>query len=657
MAANRSIVAVEPIQPEQVDEFGATIPLPQEAFKNYVVHPRNIALEERRESARPLSAKELKQIGKELKAIFNHLRDVGWFTMSEEYAQLQHRYRFYKEQRDSAKTQEENLEAVTALSEIIIQARQIKPPLNSMKKQGKRYYELLEMLNDHQLAMERQRLHDSLSKELSKEAHHFQDLIIETYSRLGFKHEYTHKNRKYIHRVAFDRIVVTPDTIHYKLFVSTKTFFGFKNVMPNGVKVQDLIDPYVLKELSIACQRQVTSQQNYTSGVWIRVNRIGTVDGLLGYVTLEQVLNNYPREDRDFLPIGFGVGEGRMISWVHLAKHPHFLIGGSTGGGKSNAINVIICTLIQKHTPEEVQFCLIDLKEGLEFQHFENIPHLVMPVVKDIEQAANVLNQLEVLRAQRAQLLAGATVKDIDQYNALADLKGFKRMPRIVVIFDEYAAIQIRRDMEASIQASVMQLLNKGRAAGVHMILCTQNPSVDIIPGPSKANMAFRLAGLMPTKSASMTILGVGDAADLPDIKGRMIAMVGAKRWFIQTPHVRTIDLEKSIIKALEYQTVESETPIVELPESKGYIGFTEDDLLALCINNFNGNLGARPIFDGIKDTGVNVTLAQMNEMVKKITDRGEPIEYGGKIYMPRRSGKGYRLIEQQPLEEAEVSA
>jgi DNA segregation ATPase FtsK/SpoIIIE-like protein len=212
-------------------------------------------------------------------------------------------------------------------------------------------------------------------------------------------------------------------------------------------------------------------------------------------------------------------------------------------------------------------------------------------------------------------------------------------MPRILVIFDEYAAINVQKDVAHAIQQSVMQLLNKGRAVGIHLVICTQNPSVDIVPGPSKANMAFRLAFPMPTKSASMTILGTGDAAELPgDIPGRAVAMVGSKLWQIQTPHVRDSDLQNAIDRAMEFQVGQR----IILPEAGVIVGFTTDDLIALSVQ-MGGNLGVRVIFPMAKEMGV--TVRQLGKMVEDIVDM-KTVHYKDKTYKVVKVRKGHFLQE-----------
>src|SRR5690606_22666234 len=203
------------------------------------------------------------------------------------------------------------------------------------------------------------------------------------------------------------RIEVMPDAIWLKVLVTQKAMFGFKSALPQGVKAYDLIDEKTLRELSIACQRQVTGKATYNNGVWVCVNRLGTTDGLLNYVQLKQLLNNYPADQHELIPIPLGVGEGREISWIMLANHPHILVAGSTGNGKSNLINGWISTLISKQSPEAIRMVFIDLKEGgAEFADYANVPHALMPTITTVEDACNVFAKLDALRSERMQQIA-----------------------------------------------------------------------------------------------------------------------------------------------------------------------------------------------------------------------------------------------------------
>lgn len=641
---DKSLVHLNPLDIEA--------PEPNAVFINRVINPRNVSITEDAIARRdkPLSRKQVKQYRKELKVLERTLNEGAYEGARQEWETLKERWVMYRielrELKESPLGEDEKLlkalEIRQSMNGLAQRGRQIQQGIKELIPVARRYRALSERLDSHYTAIEQRKLHNHLRQELGKEVEDFKYIIIERWSQLGYKFEWMKGNKRHVDKVRFSEIHVTPDQVFLKIDTTLKTFFGFKSTLPQGVKVMDLVSKDTLTELSTSCQRQVQGKITLNNGAWVIINRLGTTDGLLNYLTLEQVLSKYDHRSHHALPIPVGVGSGRVVSWIHLTQHPHFLIGGSTGGGKSNIENVFICTLIQKHAPSEVRFVLIDLKEGLEFRTYENVPHLLTKPITQVEQAATVVAQLEALRKQRAEQFSRVWARTLEEYNAR--VKPEKRMPRIIVVFDEFAAIQVSRELEGTIQSFILQLLNKGRAVGIHIVLCTQNPSVDIIPGASKANMAFRIAGAMPTKSASMTILGTGDAAELPEIKGRMVAMVGAKFWQIQTPHARPEDIERAILAAHEWP----EAPDILLPEpTEKALGFTVEMLLEIALDDFNGKLSYRPIYEAIKSSE-NITALELREMIKSVVSRGE-ISFRGQLFgFKKVRGGGYSLCPKE---------
>lgn len=640
-----AIVPTVPTSPLDIEA-----PEPNSVFLNRVINPRNEAITNESWAKRdhPLSRSELKRLRQQIKSLKRQLQTQGYYKLRQAYESITTRLlgnrlelkaaqKQYKEQPSAElKTRCEELTILVRTQHI--QARRLHAQIKELLPTARQYRALTERLESHHNAIEQSRLHTALRKEMAKEVQIFAQLLVECWSGLGFKYEVISGKKRKVQKVRFSEAHVTPDQIFYKIETSTKTMTGFRSALPQGVRVLDLIDPErTLPELTNRCQRQVQSKATQNNGAWIIINRIGTRDGLLEYVTLQQVLNKYDRYHHASLPLPIGVGFGRTILWIQVANYPHFLIGGSTGGGKSNIENVLISTLAQKHSPAQVRFLLIDLKEGLEFRTWEQLPHLLTAPITDVQEAAKVLAQLESLRKERAKQFADVWARTLDEYNARVPVD--KQMPRIIVIFDEFAAIATHKESEKTIQDFILQLLNKGRATGIHIVLCTQNPSVDIIPGPSKANMSFRLAGPMPTKPASMTILGTGDAAELPDVRGRMIAMVGARIWQIQTPHAREEDIQRALEIANEWPGVDK----ILLPEPSGVVGFNEAALIELAIEEFAGKLSARSIYETIKD-GENISYNGLRGMVKALVAKGE-ITHGGKPYRFKKDRSGYVLI------------
>jgi hypothetical protein len=642
----------------QPEAWGAGVPDPLHVFNHRTISPRNIEIEQRKAESKILPDRQVKHLVKRRDQLKALLTSVNFWQALDEF-QAQATMRTHLNEARIGVTPEERAEIDGQIHAIEkVQAR-MRAEHAAHIDAYKEYRQIVDRLNDHSYAVQRQKVKQDLEKQLAEESAYFEDIIVRAWARLGYKYERMNKHGKRevdLVRMA-EAQIVGGSQIWYKIETTRKTMGrNFKSVVPQGVRVRDLVSEETCYELTTACQRQVTSVSN-NNGAWVIVNRLNTVDGIKTYITYQDIMAAYRESDKPFLPIPMGVGERDEISWLHLAQYPHFLVAGTTGGGKSNMINVIISTLISKHGPNEVQFVLVDLKEGLEFQHYDKMPHLMRPVVTTIEGAAEVMLQLEQKRAERGKALAAARVKDIDEYNQVMERRKQQQMPRIVVIFDEYAAIDnpFSQDLKKSIQASAMQLTNKARAAGIHLILCTQRPSVDVVPGHIKDNMAFRIAGAMPTQAASTTILGVGDAASLPLIKGRMIAMAGSLKWQLQTPHIKQADIENAVrlskkwIEKLTSEEMQKE----QLPEAKGSLGFGDDDLLHLVMDDYGGQMIFTELWQQLKDTQL-VSHNDLHKMCKKL--KQEPtFEYEGVTYRWVTQQGGHVLAT--PIKQLEASA
>jgi len=231
-----------------------------------------------------------------------------------------------------------------------------------------------------------------------------------------------------------------------------------------------------------------------------------------------------------------------------LAKMPHLLLAGTTGSGKSVSVNTIICSILFNSLAEEVKFIMIDPKM-LELGIYNDIPHLLAPVVVDPKEAANALRWATQEMGNRYRALAEKGVRNIDQYNQLIHSEGGQRavsealpkqtvhshLPYIVVVIDEFADLMIMSGRE--VETLLIRLAQMARAVGIHLIIATQRPSVDVVTGLIKANFSCRISFRVSSKIDSRTILdtngaerllGQGDMLFLPPNSSELIRLHGS---------------------------------------------------------------------------------------------------------------------------------
>jgi len=263
-------------------------------------------------------------------------------------------------------------------------------------------------------------------------------------------------------------------------------------------------------------------------------------------VSLREIISNEKFQKKDIaLPIALGKSISGIPIIGDLTNMPHLLIAGTTGSGKSVCINTIIVSLLYKLNPELCKFILIDPKM-LELSSYEGIPHLLTPVITDAKKATSALSWTVKEMNSRYKLMSKEGVRNIDGYNAKHKLK----MPYIVVVVDEMSDLMLVAGKE--IENYIQKLSQMARAAGIHIIMATQRPSVDVITGTIKANFPTRISFQVSSKIDSRTILGEQGAEQLLG-KGDMLFMSSANRIVrIHGPYVSEREIEKitSILRA-----------------------------------------------------------------------------------------------------------
>jgi S-DNA-T family DNA segregation ATPase FtsK/SpoIIIE len=286
---------------------------------------------------------------------------------------------------------------------------------------------------------------------------------------------------------------------------------------------------------------------------------------------------------------------------IDLAKMPHLLVAGSTGSGKSVSINAMICSILLRATPEEVKFLMIDPKM-LELSAYEDIPHLLLPVVTNPKKAAIGLTWLIEEMERRYSLLANGGTRNIEQYNRRIETEmregtvdaeentpeasSGEKLPYIIVVIDELADLMIISSRE--VEESITRLAQMARAVGIHLILATQRPSVDVLTGIIKANFPARISFQVSSKVDSRTILdtigaehllGMGDMLFLPPGSSKLKRVHGA---LVSPGEIkRMVDFLRNQGKPIYDESILEEKRATEIDTGDGDYDEKYDDAVA----------------------------------------------------------------------------
>jgi len=249
----------------------------------------------------------------------------------------------------------------------------------------------------------------------------------------------------------------------------------------------------------------------------------------------ELIESNSFLTSKSHLTVALGRDIAGQVTVADLSKMPHVLIAGTTGSGKSVCINSLIVSLLYKSGPEDVRFLMIDPKV-VELGIYNGIPHLLVPVVTDPRKAAGALNWAVTEMLKRYKIFAENNVRDLKGYNALAEANGYQdengqpmhKMPQIVIIIDELSDLMMAAPNE--VEDAICRLAQMARAAGMHLVVATQRPSVDVVTGLIKANIPSRIAFAVSSAIDSRTILDAGGAEKLLGQGDMLFSPVGAQK-------------------------------------------------------------------------------------------------------------------------------
>jgi S-DNA-T family DNA segregation ATPase FtsK/SpoIIIE len=297
-------------------------------------------------------------------------------------------------------------------------------------------------------------------------------------------------------------------------------------------------------------------------------------------VYLKEILQSSEFQNGKYkLPIALGIDIGGNPIIADLTELPHLLIAGATGSGKSVCINNIILSILYKLSPEKVKFLMMDPKR-VELNIYNGIPHLLIPIITDASQAIKVLNWSISEMEKRFKIFAEAGVRNLDGYNEYVRNinDDTEPLPYIIIVIDELADLMLSSPVKA--EESLCRLAQMTRATGIHLIIATQRPSVDIITGSIKVNFPSRIAFAVSTQVDSRTILDVNGAEKLLGNGDMLFSPVGASKPIrAQGAFV----VEKEIRNVVSYLMKNSPSPeyeqeVLEYKKSKGILRETEEE-------------------------------------------------------------------------------
>ncbi len=232
---------------------------------------------------------------------------------------------------------------------------------------------------------------------------------------------------------------------------------------------------------------------------------------------------------KDWSPLTVWLGKdvaGKAIG-ADLAKMPHLLVAGTTGAGKSGAINAMLCSVLLRATPHELRLVLVDPKQ-VELNHYESIPHLLTPVITSPRMAANALQNLVREMEQRYGIMSLSRTRSLVELNKAREARGEAPLPYILCVIDELADLMMVAP--ADVEDSIIRLAQKARAVGIHLVLATQSPRVDVITGMIKANVPSRIAFSVSSQTDSRVILDQNGAESLLGQGDMLFNPVGSSR-------------------------------------------------------------------------------------------------------------------------------
>lgn len=522
-----------------------------------------------------LSPREIKKLLKRHEAIRKALHKANYkallsqrWEIYQEYQELIHRLEKASGER-LARTKERG-------REVVAEGRKLNTEIAKLKPLADEFDSINRRLRGHKLAVEYERQDKENYEKTKKECRNWEAIFKACFAQHPRAHHVriNGNNSKRTIIPKFKRIIFKEDEVLYLIRTTYQgiigRFFGrWASALPYGVDITALTSEEMLTNLSASLNRKVTIRWSKTGrNVSYAISRLDSPDGIPARVPYWKIPPYYPVADHKKTPWAAGVTTDRKIQFFNFEEYPHILIAGASGGGKSNHINQMIATLITMNKPSELQLVLIDNKGGIEFTHWAGVKHLLFPMVKQAADVPKVLTQLRKIMETRLALFEKVKAKNLASYNQKMTDSGNEdeKLPRIVAITDEMSTLIGLGELTEAIHREFRVISSQGRAVGLNLIICTQHPSVDTLPGWIKTNMSLRVASKMPNHTASMVIIDSVNAASLPDIPGRMIFRRGGFEVTAQSPYITDDEIAEAVAISKQFPDI-AHSELVELTD------------------------------------------------------------------------------------------
>lgn len=397
---------------------------------------------------------------------------------------------------------------------------------------------------EYRMAKQAAKADRAMFREIRKAARFLAPRIVNALASQGLCYIYERQGaRRRASKIKLGDCLMTHEAIYYHV---RKT--------PFRVQFTDLLNPDVAQNLSIAIGRECRFLNvSAGDGLWLQVELLGGIASVPRHFAWRN--DNDPHCAVELLPktepwrVAVGMGSNRKFHYEDPRTWPHAIVAGMTGGGKSVWLRQFLATLIGRLTPQQLQLVLIDLKGGLEFgRDFEGLPHLRTDVVFDRESVGPALADIVAEKERRWTMFRAAGNNSITSWNAANPAR---RLPYIFIIFDEIASLMLSSDkkLKRAVEGLIEDLAGQGRALGIHLILCTQIPSREVLSTIIRGNIPTRLCFAMD-HTGSMLTLGNQQANEIHP-GGRLVYKSGGEQVVLQGPFISEEQLKRAIDQAI----------------------------------------------------------------------------------------------------------